>query len=239
MPEIFYDLHLHSCLSPCGDSEMTVNNIVHMAMVQELDLIALTDHNSCKNCPAFLQVAAECGVAALPGMELTTLEEIHVVCLFPTLEGAMAFDGQVADRLVKVKNNPKIFGEQQILDSQDNVIGQEENLLINATDISAAQVLPLVQQFGGVAYPAHIDKSSYSILSSIGALPPEYGFTAAEVANPEKFATRPEAAALPAGLRWVTSSDAHYLWDIAPRARSLPLAAPTFEALAAYLAGEN
>lgn len=237
MPDVYYDLHMHSCLSPCGDSEMTVNNIVHMAMVQELSLIALTDHNSCKNCPAFLKVAAECGMAALPGMELNTAEEIHVVCLFPGLENALEFDRYVARHLLRVKNNPKIFGEQLILDEGDQIVGEEEYLLINATDISVAEVLPLVRQYGGLAYPAHIDKSSYSILSSIGALPPEYGFTAVEVAHPERFAGRPESAALPSGLRWVTSSDAHYLWDISPKSHSVPLPEPTFAALQAYLEG--
>ena len=92
MQELFYDLHLHSCLSPCGDDESTPGNIVGMSVVKGLQVIALTDHNTCKNCPAFLKIAADFGITAIPGMELTTAEEVHVVCLFPTLEDAMAFE---------------------------------------------------------------------------------------------------------------------------------------------------
>ena len=94
-----YDLHIHSCLSPCGDNEMTVNNIVNMAMLKELDVIALTDHNSSRNCPAFMEAARRAGIRAIPGMEINTSEEIHAVCLFPMLEQAMEFDSYVFSTL--------------------------------------------------------------------------------------------------------------------------------------------
>ena len=90
-----YDLHIHSCLSPCGDNEMTPNNLVGMAAVMGLDIIAITDHNTCKNAPAVLKAAEEAGILAIPGMELCTAEEAHVVCLFETLEGAMDFDSYI------------------------------------------------------------------------------------------------------------------------------------------------
>ena len=90
-----YDLHMHSCLSPCGDIDMTPNNLVNMAMLQGLDLIALTDHNTARNCPAALKVAEELPITVLPGLELNTCEEIHVVFVFPTLERAMACDAYV------------------------------------------------------------------------------------------------------------------------------------------------
>ena len=89
---LFYDLHIHSCLSPCGDEDMTPANIAGMAMVKGLDLIALTDHNSCRNCPALLAAAEEYGILAMPGIEVTTAEEVHAVCLFDNLEAALEFD---------------------------------------------------------------------------------------------------------------------------------------------------
>ena len=92
MAALYYDLHIHSCLSPCGSEDMTPYNIAAMAALKGLDVIAVTDHNSCKNCPAVLAAAKEYGVLALPGMELTTSEEVHAVCLFETLDAAMAFD---------------------------------------------------------------------------------------------------------------------------------------------------
>ena len=89
--KLYYDLHLHSCLSPCGDNDMTPYNLVHMAALQGMQMIALTDHNSCLNCPAAMEVGMQTGLLVIPGMELCTAEEAHVVCLFPALEPAMFF----------------------------------------------------------------------------------------------------------------------------------------------------
>ena len=116
MPELAYDLHIHSCLSPCGDDDMTPANIVGMAKVIGLDLIALTDHSSCKNCPAFAAAAAAYGMNVLFGMELTTAEEVHVLCYFPTLNDAMAFDAYVYGQLPDIPNTPALFGNQLIYD---------------------------------------------------------------------------------------------------------------------------
>ena len=112
MIPLYYDLHLHSCLSPCGDDDMTPANIVGMAAVKGLDVIALTDHNSCKNCPAAMKHGEEYGVTVIPGMELTTSEEVHVVCLFPELNDALDFDQYVYERILPIKNKKNIFGEQ-------------------------------------------------------------------------------------------------------------------------------
>lgn len=98
MNGLYYDLHLHSCLSPCGDDDMTPANIVGMAAVKGLDVIALTDHNSCKNCPAAIHHGQQYGVIVIPGMELCTIEEVHIICLFPELDAALAFDQYVYSR---------------------------------------------------------------------------------------------------------------------------------------------
>ena len=110
MPELNYDLHIHSCLSPCGDDDMTPANIVGMAVIKGLDLIAVTDHNSCKNCPAVLTMADAYGLTALPGMELTTSEEVHVVCLFADLKDALAFDEYVYSRLMPTLPPETVIG---------------------------------------------------------------------------------------------------------------------------------
>ena len=181
MIPLYYDLHLHSCLSPCGDDDMTPANIVGMAAVKGLDVIALTDHNSCKNCPAAMKHGEEYGVTVIPGMELTTSEEVHVVCLFPELKNAMDFDEYVYERILPIKNKKNIFGEQQIMDEFDQVIGIEERLLISATSISFDEVFELVKSYHGIAYPAHIDKSTTSLLSNLGFVPPDSSFTCAEI----------------------------------------------------------
>ncbi len=217
MSKLFYDLHIHSCLSPCGDSDMTVNNIVNMSILTELDVIALTDHNSCKNCPAFFEAGQESEKVLIAGMELTTSEEIHVVCLFERLEDAMEFDSFVYERLPDIDNEPEIFGEQIILDCEDNEVGRVQKLLINATSISIEDVPELSERFNFAAFPAHIDKQSFSILASLGYIPEEYGFTAFEIKDPSKIeqlkATHPALE----GAVILTDSDAHYLEQISER----------------------
>lgn len=209
-----YDLHLHSALSPCGDGDMTPNNILNMALLNGLQAVALTDHNSCKNCPAFLEAARDMPLLALPGMELTTSEEVHVVCLFPSLPPAMEFDAYVHDRLPPVENRPDIFGEQLILNSRDEVIGHEPLLLINASSVSIEEVYGLVRGFGGTAFPAHVDKSSTSVLSNLGYFAPEWGFSHCEVADPSHLDQLRREHPLTQKMKILHDSDAHYLWDI-------------------------
>ena len=103
--QLYYDLHLHSCLSPCGDNDMTPSNIAGMAALKGLDVIALTDHNSCRNCPALLRAAAHFGLVALPGMELCTMEEVHVLCLFANLNDALDFDAAVYPHILPISND--------------------------------------------------------------------------------------------------------------------------------------
>ncbi len=235
MSGLFYDLHIHSCLSPCGDKDMTPNNIVNMALLKGLDLIALTDHNSCKNCPPILAAAAGKPITVLPGLELTTAEEIHLLFLFPNLERAMAFDRYVYQRLLPVKNRPAVFGSQLLLDGLDRLLGEEPLLLINATSITVDDAPVLADRFGGLVLPAHIDRPSNSILAALGVVPPHLGFTALEVKDPAAFFVQPQNRSLRQQYRVLTSSDAHRLGDIAEPVHALPLESPTFAALAAYL----
>lgn len=214
MIPLYYDLHLHSCLSPCGDDDMTPANIVGMASVKGLDVIALTDHNSCKNCPAAMAHGENYGVIVIPGMELCTAEEVHVICLFPALEDALDFDGYVYEHMIPVKNNEKIFGKQQIMNGNDEVIGTVENLLINAADIPFDEVLPLVASYHGIAYPAHVDKSSTSLLSNLGFVPPDSTFTCAEVHDLKRLHRIQQEHPYFLQCNIISSSDAHYLEDI-------------------------
>lgn len=218
---MYYDLHIHSCLSPCGDRDMTVNNIVHMAALKGLELIALTDHNTAKNCPAFLQVAAAAGIRALPGMELNTSEEIHTVCLFRKLENALAFDRYVYDRLPAIANRPEIFGEQLLCDETDAITGTVSKLLLSAAAISFAQLDSLMETFGGIYFPSHIDRTSYSLLSSLGFVPEENRFPAFELSEMTCYAELVSRNPYLAGIPCVHNSDAHYLWDISEAEYSL------------------
>lgn len=221
--KLFYDLHIHSCLSPCGDDDMTVNNIAGMASLNGLDIIALTDHNTAKNCPAFIKACQKNGIFGISGMELTTAEEIHLVCLFNSLEQTLAFDEEVYPNIPNIKNRPDLFGKQQILDEDDNVIGEEEKLLLSATSLMLDDAVKLVEKYNGVCYPAHIDRESNGIVSILGTFPQDPFFGCYELNdgnNREEYEKRFEHLV---GKRRLVSSDAHYLWHINERVNSIEL----------------
>ena len=216
MSRYLCDLHIHSCLSPCGDEDMTPGNIVGMALLNGLNIVALTDHNSTANCPAFYSIARAHGIIPIAGMELTTAEDIHVVCLFRDLESAMDFGAFVDQRRFKIQNQPEIFGRQIIVDDNDDPVGEEEFLLINASYLSLEDAYREVTSRGGVCYPAHIDRSSSGIIAMLGDFPPEPPFTAFELNDIASLASCREKHPIltEQGLRHVASSDAHYLTDI-------------------------
>lgn len=211
MLRLAYDLHIHSCLSPCGDEDMTPANIVNMAKLLELDVIAVTDHSSCKNCPAVYSYAKKNNIIAIPGMELCTLEEVHVLCFFSELDNAMSFDNYVYERLIKVHNKEDIFGRQEIYNDEDCKTGDEPYLLINATDISFGELDKLMREYEGVYVPAHIDKGSNSLLSNLGFVPPDAQFVCAEIKDMNKADALCMMHPYLSQCRIITNSDAHSL----------------------------
>lgn len=235
--KIYYDFHIHSCLSPCGDDEMTPNNLVNMAQLAGLTALALTDHNTCGNCAAAAAVARELGLTFLAGMELCTAEEAHVVCLFPTVEAAQRFEAQITPTLPPIKNRPDIFGEQILCDAEDRPIGTNEILLTTASSISVDSVAALARSFGGTAFPAHIDRPSYSVTAALGDLPP-LGFAAIEITkngNVEELSSRYSELI---GKPLLQNSDAHHLEDIQDAGPYLDLPDTSPETIIAALNGE-
>lgn len=220
----FYDLHIHSCLSPCADNDMTPPNIAGMGVLNNLGIMALTDHNSCENCPAFFQACRSYGIIPIPGMELTTAEDIHVVCLFADLENALAFSDEVHGRIMPIKNKPEIFGDQIVTNEMGEELRREDTLLISATDIMLDEVPALVEQYGGVCYPAHIDRESNGIIAILGDIPPEPGFKCAELHDGNRADEYRMSYPITADLRFVSSSDAHHLWDISTDENSMEIA---------------
>lgn len=204
-----YDLHVHSCLSPCGDDDMTPCNIAGMAYLAGVSIVALTDHNSCKNCEDFFAACEEYGVVPVAGCELTTSEEIHMVCLFEGLKQAMAFDEALQPHRMQLKNRVEIFGSQPIMAKDDVIVGEDPWFLPAATDLSLQEAAELVRSMGGVAYPAHIDRESNGMLAILGMFPDEPEFGLCEVRDKEN------AEKLSGGRHVVVSSDAHRLTDFA------------------------
>ena len=205
---------IHSCLSPCADNDMTPNNIAGMCALAGLQIAALTDHNSTKNCPAFFEAAKKQGIIPIAGMELTTAEDIHIVCLFEQLEDAMRFGDAVDEKRIRIKNRTDIFGDQIIMDANDEPISIEEDLLPNATMLSLEEVKPLVESFDGVCFPAHVDREANGIIAVLGAFPESPDFRCAELRDFENQEEYQKMYPILAEKLLLCGSDAHYLWDI-------------------------
>lgn len=236
------DLHIHSCLSPCAENDMTPNNIVNMALIKGLDIIAVTDHNSVGNVRAVTEVGERSGLLVVPGMELCTSEEIHLVCLFPDYENAMSFGKQVYDNLPQVTNREDIFGPQILMDAQDNETGRETRLLSGACNLDIETAINLVRSFNGVVIPSHVNRQSYSILNTLGSVPPEYGFKYLEF-SPHR-GTVPLSAQIEEFIQnypelgsynIIHSSDAHFLGDILEQEAALDLPDKSVQSLLAAL----
>ncbi len=216
---------------------MTPYNLVNMAKLLGFDMIALTDHNSCKNCRSAYAVGAEIGLTVVPGMELCTAEEIHCVCLLPDLDAADAFSEQIHETMPPVENQPEIFGEQRVMDTADGILDTEPLLLTTASSVSVDDLVPLVRSFGGACFPAHLDRASYSLLSVLGFLYPELQFTAAEFTHKAFLPQYLEKHPLLRDMRIVRNSDAHYLENMVEPTEPLPLESNTAGALIEYING--
>ncbi len=207
--KLYYDLHIHSALSPCGDNDMTPNNIVNMSILKGLDVIAITDHNSCGNVESAIKVAED-KILVIPGMEITTSEEIHVLCYFSDMESAKDMEGFIKKHLPVIENRPDIFGFQYYMDENDEVVGEEKTLLVTATDLSIYDIKENALKRGGIMIPAHIDRSSYSIISNLGMIPPDIDFSTVEITEKNRETLQETYKK----YNIITSSDAHYLENI-------------------------
>lgn len=207
MQRIAVDFHIHSALSPCSNDEMTPNNIVNMAILKGLDAIAVTDHNSCDNLPAVITAADE-NIIILPGMEIQTIEEVHVLGYFPDYNKIKAFDNELKLHLSNMKNKPDFFGRQIIFDAEDNEIGERKEMLINSVDLSIEDVTDMVRNYGGVVIPAHIERQVNGIISQLGFIPRHLNYDTIEVSH---MGVNP----FPENLyNVIKSSDAHHLGSI-------------------------
>ena len=219
----YCDLHIHSCLSPCADDDMTPWNLVGMARVKGLDVIALTDHNTALNTPEAVAAGEAYGVQVIPGMEITSREEVHILGYFSSVQDALAAGDTVYAHLPQVENQPALFGNQIIIGPDDAPSGTLGKLLINATNLSVAEVCALVRSFGGVPVPAHINRGANGMIGALGLMPflPEYPVVEVYpgVACPA-YATK--------GRFVLHSSDAHRLEDLQERTFSLDVQ-PTAE----------
>lgn len=228
--DLFADLHIHSCLSPCGDNDMTPGNILGMAAVKGLDVVAISDHNTARNLPAAQIIAQAYDILLVPAMEITTREEVHMLGYFPDVRRAVEFGQMLKSHLPPRKNKPSLFGEQLVMDAEDNVVDQEDALLIGATDLNLTECAALVRQAGGVPVPAHINRGSNGLLVNLGLLPAEPYFSTVEV-----WKALPCPLEATENKHVIHSSDAHYLGDIAEREFMLRLPEKSVDALLRWM----
>ncbi len=218
------DLHNHSCVSPCGALEMSPRAMAFRARELGISILALTDHNTSANCPAFDYWCRELGIMPVFGMEVTTIEELHVLALFGTVEEAASLDSELYSLYRSVRHRPEKWGDQVIVDKDDMIIGEIDlNLTAGAVQISLTDLASEVRRRGGMCIPAHIDRSSTSVTSQLGVLPPG-DFSALELTRlPPPIGTR--------SLPLICDSDAHYLMDMGKRTFRVDIPAPEFRCL--------
>jgi PHP family Zn ribbon phosphoesterase len=229
------DLHIHTCLSPCGDLEMAPKDIVRRAREEGLDIIGITDHNTGKNVEAVVEAAEGFSVAVMPGMEVQTIEEVHVLTFFKTIDDLRRWDGLVYEVLPDIANNPAYFGDQPIVTADGEILGFEEKLLLNSLRMTLEQVFREVGRLGGYCIPAHIDKESFGLIGHLGFIPRNLNIAVAEVQDPQKA---PQLADLQE-LQLITSSDAHFLAEVGTRRSDLLMEDASFLELLMALEGKE
>jgi PHP family Zn ribbon phosphoesterase len=227
------DLHVHTALSPCAADEMTPPAIVDRALREGLAMIAVCDHNSARNAAA-VQRAAGARLVVLAGMEITSVEECHVVGLFPDARAAEAAGARVAAQRPE-EGYAQFFGEQSVLDARGELLDRETRALATATPLDLAACVELVHRHGGLAIAAHVDRPSFGVIGQLGVFPDEAGFDAVEVSRHVPPGTPDEQTYAAIGLSLLRSSDAHFLADIGAARTSLDVAHASFSSVAAAL----
>ena len=234
------DLHVHTVLSPCAELEMGPKGLVQMAVERGFDLIGITDHNAWANVPAVIELAQEHNIAVLPGMEVQTQEEVHILCFFSDVDRLAAAGEQIYAHLPAVANRPQFFGDQIVVDAQENIITFEDRLLLNSVQMSLEELNELTAEFGGIIIPAHIDRPAFSLIANLGFVPPDLRPAALEISARLDPSTALERFPALEGYTLVTSSDAHRLDDFkTPRSTFFYVAAPTLDEIALACAGRG
>lgn len=234
--KIYYDLHIHSCLSPCASEEMTPNNIVNMSMIKGLDVIAVTDHNSTLNCESIAKLCEETNLLFIPGTEIQTIEDVHVVCLFPDLGSTRQFQTFIEANRMPIKNKPEKFGDQWIVNERDEIIGDEVFALISSLNVSIEEVVSEVKRLNGAAFPAHVNKKANSIFSNLGFIPEGLAVASLEIFSGPDSKTYIEKYKNKYLL--LKNSDAHYIGDISERENYIEADSRNVEAILRIIGGE-
>jgi PHP family Zn ribbon phosphoesterase len=233
------DMHIHTCLSPCGDLDMTPKNIVARAIEEELDIIAITDHNASENIEATMHAALGTPLVVFAGMEVASLEEAHLIALFDKIESMVDFQKLIYDHLIDYQVDQRTIDDQVIVNENNEVEGFNNHLLLGATSLPVQQLVEEVHRRSGIAIASHIDKESFSLIAQLGFIPDDLELDALEISN---FMTLDDAKAkFPDANRFplVKFSDAHFLQDIGKQRTKLLIAEPGIAEIKLALSNSN
>ncbi|MEW6621840.1 MAG: PHP domain-containing protein [Bacillota bacterium] len=210
------DLHVHSCLSPCANNNMVPLKVLQACYERQVNMVAITDHNSVGNAASFIEAARifkEGAIKVIPGLEVQSREEVHVICLFSEMDMAKKCQEVVDQYLPNTKCKSELFGDQLLVDPEGYVVGSEERLLLNSLDLSVDQIVEIVCSLEGLAIAAHVDRPYYSLHALLGFVPQDLHLAAVEIsarANPAECVQKMNLGQFAV----ISSSDAHYLKDV-------------------------
>lgn len=236
---IHADLHIHTCLSPCADVTMSPLRVVQRCKELKLDIIGICDHNSAENVEAAIRAAEHSSLTVLPGMEIASAEEVHVLALFENPNDALGMQEIVYQHLPHTTNDPQVFGEQVIANEFDDVVRFQEKMLMTATDIPLHTLVHIVHDHNGIAIASHVDRPSFGIYGQLGFVPPDLQLDAVELSSHISY--EQARAQFPDIIRFsvISSSDAHHLTEIGKNSVHLWLSEPTFAELKKALNNEE
>jgi predicted metal-dependent phosphoesterase TrpH len=233
------DLHVHTCLSPCADLTMSPKRIVEKCISKDIDIVAICDHNSAENTGATIKKAYGTSVVVIPGMEICTVEEVHIIALLPTCEAARVLQEMVYAKLSPGKNDERLFGQQIIVNEFDEIEGYNNRLLIAATSLSVSEIVDEIHRLGGLAIASHVDRENYSIISQLGFIPEDLQLDGVELSIATSVTEALEKFPQIKPYPLVCSSDAHYLDEIGRITTQFMIEEPNMEELKEALKGAN
>jgi PHP family Zn ribbon phosphoesterase len=234
----FADLHIHTVLSGCAEVEMIPPLILRQAERLGLSLIAITDHNACHNVEAVIEAADGTGIHVLPGMELQSKEDVHLLCLFDTVSQCQQWQKEVFQRLPPLTNREEVFGAQYVVDSTGDLRWTEERLLAASVDMTLDEVISRVRRLGGMVLPAHVDRPSFSLLANLGFVPEGLDVDGLEVTA--RFVPDSGFQQWPQLKAWclIVNGDAHRLQEIQHRTL-LKISAPLVREISLAMQGRE
>ena len=234
------DIHIHTGLSPCAEDDMSPWNIVRMALLEGLHLIAITDHNTVANCGAVISVGGKLGLTVLPGMEVQTQEEVHLIAIFPTLEAAIAFENFIWQYLPPLSNQASIFGNQILYNEKDEQIGLMDRLLLQSVEMGIEDVGKAIMEFEGLIVASHVNRRAYSLIGQLGFVPPALPLDAVEIDSAFPLEQFHKEYGQLQEYPVLRNSDAHRLYDLVGWSRSeLFLEAPDFQGIREVLRSKD